>query len=137
MNDAENIGEILQKTGDLVMKNPTEYAYELRTTVEDIESLSKKSDNPQIKFASYFLTEYIDDIWCNLAVDSSYRDEVSDENIEEMLKYVGKKLKSLGINFKGEKFKACYDIYVDLVNHYMSLIKKIEDDVREKLREEA
>lgn len=123
---AKKIADILKETGELLRKSPEGQAIVARQSIGKIEGLSKESDNPHLIYLSYFLDLYVDDVWSNFAVDSSYREEIKDEDVIIVLSRMGDGFVKIGEYLIAEDYHGCYNVYVKLVYGYLEYIKYIQ-----------
>ncbi len=79
----QKISDHLKETGESIKKCPEDYAVNLRDCIKKIEELIQESENWHLIYLSYFLNSYIEDVWSNIAVDSSYRDEIDDNDVKK------------------------------------------------------
>ena len=119
--------EILAKTGKKIQENPEEQGVSLRNTVKSLQELTSGCDNPHLIYLSYFLALYIDDVWCNIAMDSTSQNEITDENVRLILSFIGKEFVLLANHLSKEEYQRCYEVYVDLVDEYLQWIISIKE----------
>lgn len=120
---AKELADILKETGELLRKSPEEEAIVLRQNIRRIEKLSEKSDNRHLVYLSYFLSLYVDDVWSNIAMDSSYRGEIKDEDVRRVLSRMGDEFVKIGEHLIAEDYDGCYNVYVNLVYSYLEAVK--------------
>jgi len=123
---AKEIADILKETGELIRKSPEEEAIVLRQNIRKIEKLSEESDNRHLVYLSYFLGLYVDDVWSNFAVDSSYRGEIQDEDVRRVISQIGNELIRIGKCLMTEDYYGCYNGYLDLVYIYLKDVENIK-----------
>ena len=84
-------------------------------------------------FFSYFFNIFIDDIWSNIAVDSSYREEISDEEKDLFLSGLGEKIEKLAISIQDNNFSKCHSICADMIEAYLKVIEQFERKIETHL----
>ena len=122
----KQLAHILEETGELIKTNPEEHTVALRNSVKKIQQLTEKCEDPHLTYLSCFLSLYIDDVWSNIAVDSSYRDEIKDDDVRKILSQVGDEFAKLGEHLVKEDYHSCYDSYVRLVYRYLENVEHIK-----------
>lgn len=123
----KELADILKETGELLRGSPEEQAVVARQSVRRIEELTKDSDNRHLIHLSYFLSVYVNDVWSNFAVDSSYREEIKDEDVRRVLSRIGDEFIKIGEYLIAEDYYGCYNVYVNLVYDYLKDIKYIQE----------
>ena len=131
MNDVsiQQISDLLEETGELIKECPEDNAVKLVDCIKKIEELIQESGSRNLIYLSYFLNSYIKDVWSNIAVDSSYRDEIDDEDVKEILLKIGDEFSKIGKHLKEEDYYGCYDSYVNLVCNYLDDVACIKEQL--------
>jgi len=122
----KRISETLVKTGKEIQKSPEEQGALLRNNVKFLQELAGGSDNPHLTYLSYFLGLYIDDVWCNIAMDSTSQNEITDNDVRLILTSIGHEFVLLGSYLSKEDYHHCYEVYVNLVHQYLQWIYHIK-----------
>ena len=128
-----SIAAILTRTGKKIQKNPEEHGVTLRNTVRSLEELTGECNNTHLTYLAYFLGLYIDDVWCNIAMDTTSQNEISDDNVRVILSSIGTEFVRLGNHLLEKDYHQCYDVYVDLVDRYLQWIIRIKEEMGAKV----
>lgn len=131
MNDVsiQQISDLLEETGESIKKCPEDNAVKLMDCIKRIEGLIQESESRNLVYLSYFLNSYIKDVWSNIAVDSSYRDEIDDDDVKEILLKIGDEFSEMSKHLKKEDYYGCYDSYVNLVCNYLDDVARIKEEL--------
>jgi len=120
----DKVSEILKEVGKLVEQSPEENTVKLRRSIKDIQTLTQESGNKHLIFLSYFLGVFIEDVWSNIAMDASYK--ISDEDIGNILSYIGTNFIRIGENIERREYYKCYNDYINLLHKYLDDIKRLK-----------
>ena len=127
--DINKVSKILEEVGKMVRKDPEENTLQLRKGIKEIEIILQNSKNKHLIFLSYFLGFFIEDVWSNVAMDSSFK--INDEDIKDILYSVGGVFINISKHLKQEMYYECYDNYVNLLYNYLNLIESIKEKISE------
>lgn len=130
----ENVTKRLRDAGEQVKQKPEDKAIELRSFIKnDLNTISKDLNDNNIIFISYFLNTYMEDVWSNFAVDSSYRPEITDDDVKEILASIGSKIIELADGIEAEDYYMCYTSLIGLVCEYLDQVNKIKRKIGERI----
>ena len=106
-----------------------EEAVDVHRCSEYLELLAEQQDNEHIQFQAHILRTIIDDMWDNIAMESSMR--ISDEVIDEVLESIGEHIVQISKMYESENYVLCYSYFAILYDDYLNHIDKMNTDVKE------
>ncbi len=122
------IAESLRETGSAIQQDPEGHGASLRHTVQSLQELLREHDDPHLMYLSYFLGLYVDDVWCNIAMDATSQSEISDDSVRAILSSIGEKFVVLAEHLSRANYQKCYGVYVDLVHSYLCWVNNIKKE---------
>ena len=130
---SELVDKMVQVGQELQVENPSENVSLLYDFKREVTTLSYGTKDKNLLFFSYFFNSFLEDIFCNIAVDSSYREEISDDDKDDLLKKLGKGLEELAKQYKKKDFAKCHETYASLVEDYLKIMRKFEERIESHL----
>ena len=127
--DINKVSKILEEVGEMVRKDPEGNTLKLREGVKEIEIILQNAKNRHLMFLSYFLGFFIEDVWSNIAMDSSFK--IDDKDVTDILYSIGTVFINIGKHLEQERYYECYDNYVSLFYDYLSFIESIKEKIGE------
>ena len=118
----ENLQDEMRTTADKLMKRGMDAGPTLRTFQNNLNQFHTSNSN--LNFLSFFLCNFIDDIYFNLTGDVPYKEE-SSKLINSIFKSIGKSLHEIVEEFNTNAQYNFFKIYVDMVKHYRDGLKKL------------
>jgi hypothetical protein len=89
----------------------------------------QQEEDSLTRFLSYFMSEYIDDVYFNLVGDVGYS-EAADSYRHDFLKDVGSLLVQLGESVNSGQRHRCYEVCEKLAISYLDVIERINTNFR-------
>lgn len=113
----------IQQTGNKLASEGSDAGPVLRR----LQSLLPKrnTNQPQLNFLSFFLFNFIDDIYFNLSGDFPYTEQ-SKQIIDEFYRLIGNHLIKLGQEFDQLEYKPLFNIYTEMVGSYYDTLNQLE-----------
>lgn len=129
MTEELNIIKNMEIVGKKLKENPPENAALLRDFIRELRKCSAQSHDKDLIFLSYFFNSFIEDVWSNIAVDSSYREEISDEDKDVFLSRLGERIESLSVHLDNKDFTKCHETCVDMIDDYLKVVDEFETKI--------
>ena len=126
--------EKMESTGNFLINKEIslEHTSEILDHLKNIEIISQKTQTPDMIYLNFIMNTVIEDIWSNISADGSY--VLSDDNIKDFLLIIGHFFINISKQIKNQDLHNCHEYYIILVNDYLNLIKKFEDNYWENYR---
>ena len=134
MTDRLEILMEMEIIGKNLKDEKSENAALLIKFIQKLERISKELNDRDLIFISYFLNTLIEDIWSNIAVDSSYREEVSDDEKDLFLSGLGEQIEKLAISIKEKDFSKCHETCGDMIEGYLKVVEVFETKIEKHLK---
>ena len=102
----------------------------LKIMQHNLKEKIKKSNNPDVYFLDFFMTAYIRDLFKNLFIDFPYKREEFGELRTNLLEKFGNRMADTFIKLSNSiienDYESTYKCYVELVQLYYDVLKKLE-----------
>lgn len=121
---ADTVGELLSAVGEGLERRPAENAANLRRGINRLKEFAEQSGDADDGFVAFFLKAFVVDVWDNIAMAPSQR--IDDEDIEAVLRMIGEHFNTIGDKIQEDKYAACYEDYVALLEEYREHIETIK-----------
>jgi hypothetical protein len=133
LKEATSLISKFRDIGNGIISNPEDRAVELIKCVDQLSKLSESTQNRNLIFLSYVLNYFIEDVWSNIGVDSSYRSEMEDDDVKRILSHIGEGFVRLSDDIQngGKGPYTCCTSLVELVSNYMGDIAYIKNKIEE------
>jgi len=134
MTDRLEILMEMEIIGKNLKDETSENAALLIKFIQKLERISKELYDRDLIFISYFLNTLIEDIWSNIAVDSSYREEISDDEKDIFLSGLGEQIEKLAISITENDFSKCHETCGDMIEGYLKVVEVFETKIENHLK---
>lgn len=124
--------EIMENTGYWLQKDPRTHARKLKLMQKRISELTRFSSERRLVFLDHFLTNYVDRMWNNLAVDFTYESGNPGKNIlDGLLRNVGKTLVDISNSLREGDIKKCEKALHDFASAYAGALREVSEKKEE------
>lgn len=134
MTDRLEIIREMETIGKNLKDEKSENVALLIKFIPKLEKKSKELRDRDLIFISYFLNTLIEDIWSNIAVDSSYREEISDDEKDRFLSDFGENIENLAVSIKEKDFSKCHETCGDMIVNYLEVVEVFERKIENHLK---
>ena len=129
LRNADSLGQVLDMVGRWLIEDPEENAkYFRRDLPKCAEDWCDKLDNSHAEFLRFFLQEFSDDLWNNIAMEGGI--VIADTDQIYLLKLVGSSLVDIGEHFDQGKYDEVYHECTSLLHEYLSHIEMMKGDTK-------